>query len=135
MSLSGGINTLLDAAVLNASAFARFTLSAGNAAKPASLYSPARANNANRIFTISAMNKNDVFAYFSNYGNPPVDYAAPGVSVLSLYKDNGTATMSGTSMSAPHFAGILLHTGGYTTDGTVSQDKDRIADPIAVLVQ
>lgn len=129
MSLGGGVSTTLDAAVLTASAIVKFALAAGNESDNADNHSPARVNGPN-IYTISAIDANDKFAYFSNYGNPPVDYAAPGVSVLSLYKDGGMATMSGTSMAAPHVAGILL-LGNMKTDGTALGDPDGNADPIA----
>lgn len=46
----------------------------------------------------------DTFATFSNYGRV-VDLGAPGVSIYSTYKNNGYASMSGTSMSTPHVAG------------------------------
>lgn len=59
--------------------------------------------------------------------------SAVAVGVLSLYADGGTATFSGTSMSAPHVAGVLLVTGGSPgTDGNVSSDPDGDPDPIAV---
>lgn len=130
MSLSGSAYQALDNAVINASAQGiKFILAAGNEGDDANNYSPARAN-ANNVYTISAIDINDVFAYWSNYGNPPVDFAAPGVSIFSLYKDGSTATMSGTSMSAPHVAGILL-LGNVNTDGYAVNDPDGTADPIA----
>jgi subtilisin len=48
--------------------------------------------------------RDDSFASFSNYGST-VDMAAPGVSILSTYKGNSYAYMSGTSMAAPHVTG------------------------------
>lgn len=77
------------------------------------------------------MNSNDAWASFSNYGNPPVDYVAPGVSIKSTWKNGGYNTISGTSMAAPHAAGVLL-LGNASTDGTVSGDPDGNADSIIV---
>lgn len=131
MSLGGGISTSLDNAVLNAASDGvKFSLAAGNESDNANNHSPARVNGAN-IYTISAMDSDDKFAYFSNYGNPPVDYCEPGVSIYSTYKGGGYATMSGTSMAAPHAAGILL-LGSIKTDGNVTGDKDITPDPIGV---
>ena len=78
----------------------------------------------------SAVGTDDVWASFSNYGNPPVDFAAPGVGILSLYKKGRMATMSGTSMAAPHVAGVLL-LGSITADGYAQSDPDGNPDPIA----
>jgi subtilisin len=46
----------------------------------------------------------DSFASFSNHGSE-VDIAAPGVGILSTYKDGEYAVLSGTSMASPHAAG------------------------------
>ena len=132
MSLGGVVSDALDEAVFNASETGiKFTLSAGNNSEDANNHSPARVNGTN-IYTLSAMDSADNFANFSNYGNPPVDFCQPGVSVYSTYKDGQYATMSGTSMAAPHMAGILLW-GTQGTDGTVKGDPDGNADAIAVV--
>lgn len=44
------------------------------------------------------------YADFSNYG-PAVDLIAPGVAILSTYKDRKYAEISGTSQASPHVAG------------------------------
>ena len=75
------------------------------------------------------MDSSDEWAYFSNYANPPVDYCAPGVAIESAWKEGGYKTISGTSMAAPHAAGVLL-LGGASIGGTVSGDPDGDADPI-----
>ena len=107
-------------------------LAAGNDGSNASNYSPARANGAN-IYTVSAMASNGNLASFSNYGNPPVDVAAPGVGVSSLAVGGGTVTYSGTSMAAPHVAGLLMYDTTVCTSGIVGNDPDGNPDPKAVM--
>lgn len=131
MSLGGPVSQALDDAVLAASNKGiKFALAAGNESKDANLSSPARVNGAN-IYTISAMSIGDKWASFSNFGNPPVDYCAPGVSIKSTWKDGGYNTISGTSMASPHAAGILL-LGNASFSGTVIGDPDSNADKIIV---
>ncbi|MCX2740073.1 S8 family serine peptidase [Pontibacter anaerobius] len=130
MSLGGPVSQALDDAVVAAAAKGiKFALAAGNESTHAGNSSPARANH-NNIYTVSAMDSNDRFASFSNYGNPPVDYCAPGVSINSTWKGGGYNTISGTSMASPHVAGLLL-LGNIATDGYVNNDPDGNADPIA----
>ena len=130
MSLGGGFSQALNNAVISASSACPFALAAGNESTDAGTKSPASANG-NNIYTVSSMAQGDVWSSFSNYNNPPVDYCAPGSSVLSTYKGDGYATASGTSMASPHVCGILL-LGNISTDGTVSGDPDGNPDDIAV---
>jgi len=131
MSLGGGVSTSLDTAVVNASAGGvRFTLAAGNESDNANNHSPARANGPN-VYTVSAFSVGDNWASFSNFGNPPIDFAEPGVSVKSTYLNSGYATMSGTSMAAPHLAGLLL-AGAVRSGGVVNGDPAAPADTIGV---
>ena len=106
-------------------------IAAGNDHELANKYSPARVNGSN-IYTVSAIDSLDNFASFSNYGNDAVDYACPGVRILSTYKGSKYAYMSGTSMAAPHMAGLLLLKGrNIVTSGFAKNDPDEAPDPIA----
>jgi subtilisin len=127
-----GISSTLDQQVRNTAAKGIFiAIAAGNEHELANKYSPGRTN-ADNVYTVSAIDSLDNFASFSNYGNDAVDYAAPGVRILSTFLDNRYAYMSGTSMAAPHVAGLLLLKGnGISSSGTVNKDPDPVADPIA----
>jgi subtilisin family serine protease len=106
-------------------------IAAGNDSKAADLFSPGRANGAN-IFTVSAVDSLDNFTSFSNYGNDVVDFAAPGVRILSTYKNGLYAKMSGTSQATPHVAGLLLLDGrNISYSGNAINDPDGTADKIA----
>ena len=131
LSLGGGIYELTDLAVIALGAKGIYVaLAAGNESEDAENHSPARAEGAN-LYTVSAMDINDNWASFSNFGDH-VDYCAPGVNVFSTYKGGAFATMSGTSMAAPHVCGLLLLTNdNLTTDGYVNGDPDGNPDPIA----
>jgi subtilisin family serine protease len=131
MSLGGsGTNATLEKAVSDAAAKGiKFVIAAGNDGANANNFTPGRVNGSN-IYTISAIDSNGCMPSWSNYGNPPVDYAAPGVSILSTKKGGGTTTMSGTSMASPHVAGILL-LGGVRSSGSATCDRDGNPDPIA----
>ncbi len=131
MSLGGGFSQALNDAVEAASAGGVvFTVAAGNDARHANNSSPASANGPN-IITVSSMAQGDNWSSFSNFGNPPVDYVAPGSAIPSTWKDGGYNTISGTSMAAPHVAGVVL-LGGCSSGGTVSGDPDGNADTICV---
>jgi subtilisin family serine protease len=131
MSLGGGVSAALDQAVLNAANVSgvKFALAAGNASTNANNSSPARVNGIN-IFTVSAHDINNNFASFSNYGNPPVDFCAPGVTIKSTWIGGRYNTISGTSMATPHVCGLLL-LGNVNSGGTVNNDPDGNPDILA----
>jgi subtilisin len=126
------ISTILDEQVENTAAHGIYVaIAAGNDKQLAANFSPGRANGKN-IFTVSAIDSLDNFASFSNFGNDVIDYAAPGVRVLSTYMGGKYAYMTGTSMASPHVAGLLLLKGAnIATSGFAKKDPDGTADPIA----
>ncbi|MES1910149.1 MAG: hypothetical protein MHM6MM_002800 [Cercozoa sp. M6MM] len=112
MSLGGGINSALNAAVDAASeAGVVMVVSAGNSNRSACTQSPASATTA---FTIGSSTRTDTRSSFSNYGEC-TDLFAPGSDIISLnhspYADGaepkGTKILSGTSMAAPNAAGAV----------------------------
>jgi subtilisin family serine protease len=131
MSLGGGFSQALnDAVIAAASRGLKFALAAGNESTSATTKSPASANGPN-IYTVSSFAQGDRWSSFSNFGNPPVDFAEPGSSILSTYKGGGYATLSGTSMASPHLAGLLL-LGTPRSGGTVTGDPDGNPDTIGI---
>ncbi|MGW1886439.1 S8 family peptidase [Streptomyces sp. NPDC001970] len=77
-------------------------IAAGNSAEDACGISPASAPSA---LTVGATDRADAETDFSNYGTC-LDLYAPGDEIVSALMGGGSTAMSGTSMAAPHVAGV-----------------------------
>ncbi len=106
----------------------KVVVAAGNDSRNINFAGPARIIHPN-VYPVSAMGVNDIFASFSNFGTA-VRYCAPGVNVLSCNKDGGYSYRNGTSMAAPHVAGLLLLGVDLCAPKRVNGDKDGMPDPI-----
>jgi len=71
--------------------------------------------------------EDDTFANFSNFG-ADVDIIAPGVCILSTWKDGGYNTISGTSMASPHVAGAAALYLSKNPGKTPAQVKQALED-------
>ena len=101
---SSAFSDMLDQAASNGHVF---VAAAGNSAQDIDAYVsyPAGYSHPN-ILSVAAHGPTGVLASFSNYGITSVDISAPGVSILSSVSSSGYAYYSGTSMAAPHAAGV-----------------------------
>lgn len=105
ISLGSQPSAALDGAVQALSADGvTVVVAAGNSGSDACTQSPSSAPSA---ITVAAVNASDTRTSWSNFGSC-VDLFAPGEDILSAYytADDAGAYMSGTSMAAPHVAGL-----------------------------
>jgi subtilisin family serine protease len=125
MSLGGGKSPALDTAVRNSIADGvTYVLAAGNESEDACTGSPSGVTEA---ITVGATDRTDRRADFSDFGSC-VDFFAPGVDITSAWwiTDSMTMTISGTSMAAPHAAGVAaLYLAG-SPSATPQQVRDAL---------
>jgi aqualysin 1 len=120
MSLGGGKSASVNAAVAGAvEKGVVMVVAAGNSNADACNYSPASEPSA---VTVGATTTNDARADYSNQG-ACLDLFAPGSGITSAWhtSQSATHTISGTSMAAPHVAGVAALLRQAKPDASVSQ--------------
>lgn len=79
------------------------------------------------VIVVGAVDRAGNLADFSNFGASTVDVAAPGVDVYGTFASRtGYATLSGTSMAAPHVAGVISLLVGQHPEWSAEQLIERV---------
>jgi len=103
LSIGGGYSAAMNTAVTTLSDAGVFVaVASGSENQNACNVSPASAP---AVFTAAGTNIDDSRRSSSNWGSC-VDGYAPGTNIVSAWLNGGTATLSGSSLAAPHVAGV-----------------------------
>ncbi|CAK1364962.1 Cuticle-degrading protease [Cercospora beticola] len=126
VTIFGGTNLLEEAAAALVNAGVFVSVAAGNFNIPVELMAPA---NVPVVCSVGATDAKDARAGFSNYG-AGIDIHAPGVDIQSAWIGgiDATNTISGTSMAAPHVAGLGAYLLALEGDRSGSELCNRIID-------
>jgi len=103
----GGSQSVADAIEMHRTAGILFVAAAGNSSvnNDTGPHYPSSYFKAN-VISVAATDQNDAKASFSNYGKRSVHVGAPGVNIYSSVIGSGYSHFQGTSMAAPHVAGL-----------------------------
>ena len=117
-----GASTTLRNVVAAASERALIVAAAGNSGDATIEYPAAYPE----VVSVAATDNRDRRAEFST-ANSRVEIAAPGVDVLSTWRNGGYRTISGTSMAVPHVAGVAAIISGRDPSGGPAAWRAKLA--------
>ena len=80
------------------------------------------------VISVAALDRSDQLASFSNYGATKVHIGAPGVAIYSTTPGNRYASYNGTSMAAPHVAGVAGLLAAANPQATMAEIRAAILD-------
>jgi subtilisin family serine protease len=130
----GGFSSALRDAIDRANAAGiLFVAAAGNdnISVDSGTYYPVGYNRANMI-NVGSTQSNGTRSSFSNYGTSLVHISAPGSSIVSTWHNGGYATLSGTSMAAPHVTGVVALLSALNPSLTISQIRSAIINGASI---
>ncbi|MBN86408.1 MAG: hypothetical protein CL885_02670 [Dehalococcoidia bacterium] len=87
------------------------------------------------VISVAATNRKDNLASFTHYGEESVDLGAPGVDIFSTIADDDNAydLYDGTSMAAPHVAGVLALMRGLQPDWSNLQIREKVLASVDIM--
>jgi subtilisin family serine protease len=78
------------------------------------------------VLSVAATDRTDALTSFSNFGIKTVHFAAPGRDIESTWLGDAYRDASGTSMAAPHVAGVAALILSNEPNLTVAQLRERL---------